>query len=239
MQVTLNRYGDLRCRVVQSSGVTPSQMIVLCHGFGAPGHDLVDLAPAFCHFAPDLASRTVFIFPEAPLELDFAGFGGARAWWHLDLEAIERAQRTGTPRSLADEEPEGLAIAQELLAHALSELHDQFDLAWNHTVLGGFSQGAMLTTDLAIHSDSPPRELVVMSGNLLHASRSLPKIARQSGLNVFMSHGRQDPILPFSGARALEDAFSQAGANVEFLPFDGGHTIPEPALKRLSERFDT
>ena len=53
-----------------------------------------------------------------------------------------------------------------------------------------------------------------------------------------MSHGRQDPILPFSGAEALHEAFASAGADVEFMPFDGGHTIPESVLRRLADKLE-
>ena len=239
MQVTLKQFGDLRCRVVRASDAPPTSVVILCHGFGAPGHDLVDLAPALCHLAPGLGEKTIFAFPEAPLELDFGGFGGARAWWHLDLEAIEHAQRSGTPRTLADEEPDGLPIAHALLSDALAQLLDELGLTWSETIIGGFSQGAMLTTDLAIHSTSPLKGLITLSGNLLHASRSLPKIANQSKLDVLMSHGRQDPILPFSGAEALHEAFASAGAEVEFVPFDGGHTIPESVLRRLADKLKT
>jgi len=237
MNVTLNNFGDLRCRVVSDSNTTAERLLILCHGFGAPGHDLVDLAAALCHLDPSLSSKVAFIFPEAPLELDFPGFGEARAWWYLDLEAIERAQRTGIARSLAKERPEGLAQAQTLLGDALTEILNHFNLGIEDTILGGFSQGAMLTTDLAIHQERAPKALIVFSGNLLNDERSLPKIAEQKNLDVFISHGRQDPILPFSGAKDLETAFLQGGSKVEFLPFDGGHTIPRGAIERLAEKL--
>jgi phospholipase/carboxylesterase len=50
---------------------------------------------------------------------------------------------------------------------------------------------------------------------------------------VLQSHGRQDPILPFSDAGLLRDLLLEAGLSVDFLPFDGPHTISEEALEHL------
>ena len=234
MQCSLKSVGDLRCRIVIPRNEAPSQLIVLCHGYGAPGDDLVDLAPALCQIEPDLAQRSVFVFPEALLELDFAGFGNARAWWHLDIEAIAASQQGGPPRILAQEEPDGLPVASSHLAGTLEILLPTFGLGWPDLILGGFSQGAMLAADVALHSETSPRKVVLLSGNLLNERRSLPKIRTQRSLSVFMSHGRQDPILPFEGAQALKNALVEAHAEVEFLSFDGGHAIPFEVVARLA-----
>ena len=63
--------------------------VVLCHGFGAPGDDLVPLAEVLS--APP---RTRFFFPEAPLALP-APYGDARAWWMLDLLRLEASFAAG------------------------------------------------------------------------------------------------------------------------------------------------
>src|SRR5438552_18316161 len=55
-------------------------VIVLLHGFGAPGDDLVPLAEVFAHGLPGVR----WVFPAAPLELPM-GFGDARAWWMIDM----------------------------------------------------------------------------------------------------------------------------------------------------------
>jgi phospholipase/carboxylesterase len=55
------------------------------------------------------------------------------------------------------------------------------------------------------------------------------------GLPVLQTHGTQDPLLPYSEAVALRDLLTESGLNVEFLSFDGPHTIPPSTLIRLAK----
>jgi phospholipase/carboxylesterase len=198
---------------------------------------LVDLAPAMLHLAPELGSKVIFAFPEAPLSLDFAGFGQARAWWHLDLEAIARTRALGLGRTLAQEKPEGLEVARKKLEAALSELQTKTGVPMKRTVLGGFSQGAMLATDATLRAKRSPRGLFCLSGNLLNAKEWADLARHRKGLDVFQSHGRQDPILPYGGAEDLRACLETAGCNVSFLPFDGGHTISQGGVAEMARRL--
>ncbi len=87
LQTTL---GGLSCRVLQqaSPGASLELAVVLCHGFGAPGDDLVSLAPEILRARPELAQKVRFVFPEAPLSLAGQGYGGGRAWWPLDVQRL-------------------------------------------------------------------------------------------------------------------------------------------------------
>jgi phospholipase/carboxylesterase len=49
-------------------------------------------------------------------------------------------------------------------------------------------------------------------------------------MRVVQSHGRQDPLLPYSGAETLRDLLLDAGVDLQFVPFDGQHEIPLPVL---------
>ena len=60
-------------------------------------------------------------------------------------------------------------------------------------------------------------------------------MTKRKGLPVFQSHGRSDPILPFVLAEKLRDALGEAGLDVTFDRFEGGHAIPPSTLKRLDE----
>jgi phospholipase/carboxylesterase len=64
----------------------------------------------------------------------------------------------------------------------------------------------------------------------------LPLTNRLQGVPVFVSHGTQDLDLAFSAGEALRDFLSGAGANVTWIPFDGGHVIPLPVW-RAFKRF--
>ena len=68
--------------------------------------------------------------------------------------------------------------------------------------------------------------LVVLSGTHIAANEWAPKLAARKGLPVFMSHGREDPLLPFAISEELRDTLDAAGMPVEWVPFRGGHAIP-------------
>src|SRR6185436_6402729 len=106
------KLGELICRLTGGSdgdGGGDGPAVVLLHGFGAPGDDLVPLAREL-----DAPPGTRFVFPEAPLRLP-PQYGGGRAWWMIDLERIQRSIALGRPRELVREVPAGLAEANALV----------------------------------------------------------------------------------------------------------------------------
>jgi phospholipase/carboxylesterase len=230
------RLGPLQARVVQpDASVRPELAMVLCHGFGASGTDLVPLASEVLARRPELANRVRFVFPAAPLSLPgFAG-GEARAWWPIDFESMVAMRASGAAGRtvLRQHIPEGLAAARRQLAACLEAVAQTAGLPLGRVVLGGFSQGAMVTTDLALRQDEAPAALVIFSGTLLAEPEWRARAVRRRGLSVLQSHGRQDPLLPFSDAEALRGLLQEAGLKMDFLAFDGPHTIPEVALDHL------
>ncbi len=203
-------------------------LVVLLHGFGAPGNDLVPLADVL-----DAPTGTRFVFPEGPLTLSF-GPRDARAWWLIDMARMAQDQAAGRARDLSNEIPKGLAPARDTMLAFLKEVERTFGADPRKTVLGGFSQGAMLTCDAMLRTTQPYAGLVQLSGTLLAAQEWVPLLQARKGLPVFQSHGMQDEILPYVGAERLRDALSQSGLTVEWHRFRGGHEIPEPVLQRLS-----
>jgi phospholipase/carboxylesterase len=197
---------------------------VLLHGFGAPGHDLVSLAGAL-----DAPVRCVF--PAAPLALG-GMYGDARAWWLIDLAQLEHDMQRGIPRQRRAEIPDGLLAAR---AHVLQLLEALAARAPGRVVLGGFSQGAMLALDVALHREAPPAGLLLMSGTLIAEDAWRPRMASLAGVPVMLSHGRHDPLLPFDAAELLRDQLTAAGAVVDWRPFAGGHEIPPVVLDGASQ----
>jgi phospholipase/carboxylesterase len=225
------RLGGLGVRIVggvDGGGGGDGPMVVLLHGFGAPGGDLVPLAREI-----PAAPGVRFLFPEAPLVLggfDF-GFGESRAWWMIDLSRIERAQRTGSIEPFTDDVPDGLVESRAMVVAMLDEA--QRALGAGPLILGGFSQGAMLSCDVALHDPRPLAGLVLMSGALIARSEWAPRAAMRRGLRVVQSHGTEDPLLPFAAGEALRELLRAGGAEVDWVPFRGGHTIAPPVLPRV------
>ncbi|HEY4222885.1 MAG TPA: phospholipase [Myxococcota bacterium] len=203
-------------------------LCVLCHGYGAPGDDLVPIGAMLQRALPGVA----FAFPEAPLLLP--GMPGARAWWHIEISRFERAVRTGSIDELLEEVPSGLVEARRALAEVVDGCLRKFSLPYSRLVLGGFSQGSMVSTDLALHLEEAPGALAILSGTLLARSEWTRLAHKRAGLRVLQSHGHEDPILPFAAALALKDLLEHSGVALDFAPFHGGHGIPEPVLQKLA-----
>ena len=199
---------------------------VLLHGFGAPGDNLVDLAG-------EIDAPVRLVFPAAPLELGGL-YGDSRAWWMLDLARFEDELRRGVPRDRRDEVPDGLVAARDQVIRLLDELAARFAIGDDQLVLGGFSQGAMLSLDVALHRPRPPAGLILMSGTLIAEAVWRPRMASLAGVPVMMSHGRRDPLLPFPIAEALRDQLIEAGAAVDWQPFPGEHEVPRVALDAMN-----
>ena len=222
--------GGLRTRITggtDGKGGGRGPLIILLHGFGAPGDDLVSLADDL-----NVPAGTRFVFPEGPLSLSF-GPSAARAWWLIDMARIAADQAAGRLRDLSQDIPKGLAPIRETMIAFLKEVEHKFGADPRTTILGGFSQGAMLSCDVMLHSDRSYAGLVQLSGNVLAQPLWGPLMPKRKGLPVFQSHGMQDELLPYVGAERLRDILIHAGLSVEWHSFRGGHEIPRSVLQRL------
>lgn len=234
-------WGGLTCRVLggpATPDTAPDLLVVLCHGYGAPGQDLVPLGAEIVEDDPVLGALTRFVFPAAPILLEDESPYAARAWWPLDERTFEAAAR-GKPLEAPRETPPELPIVRGQLTAMLDEAARAENVPRSRVVLGGFSQGAMLALDTALHLPESVGGLVLFSGTLLSEAEWSRLAPRHHGVPVLLSHGRQDPLLSFTLAESLRDLLSQAGLAVDWLPFDGPHTIPPPAVHRCTRLLRT
>ncbi len=215
----------------QGSGEGP--LVVLLHGFGAPGDDLVALGQYL-----KVPNEVRFLFPAAPLNLNM-GFGDARAWWMLDMERVMQARAQGRWDELSQEVPRGLTQARDQISKLISFATQALTVPSTSLVLGGFSQGAMLSTDLVLHSDIPFAGLALLSGTLIAKQEWLSRLPHRKSLPVFQSHGTNDPILAFSMAQQLRHHIEAAGLPVSWVEFPGEHEISIPVLEGLGTFLKT
>jgi phospholipase/carboxylesterase len=117
-----------------------------------------------------------------------------------------------------------LPAAREALTLRLEELATSVDLA--HTVLLGFSQGGAMALDVG--SSLPLAGIVACSGypheGWQPASGTAP---------VLLSHGREDPVVPFAASEEVQRRLARAGTSAELLAFNGGHTIDASVLPEI------
>ncbi|MHC4840958.1 MAG: alpha/beta hydrolase [Planctomycetota bacterium] len=235
MRSTTTEISGLTTRVVDNlpEGEAPSLLVVLCHGFGATGQDLVPIGHEILTRSHKLSNKLQFYFPEGPLDLSSIGMYGCRAWWNIDVEAINIALQTGGFRQRArDDQPEGLVERRIQLTKFIDKIRMDTNLAADRVVLGGFSQGCMLTTDVTFHLSSTPAALLAWSGTLLNETEWRKQGQKHAGLKVLQSHGVADDLLPYEWAEYLRDVYRDAGMQVEFIKHDGAHAIPMEAIER-------
>lgn len=208
-------------QVARVSGIGEGQRggtaVVLLHGWGAPGDDLLPLAQAL------VQPGVQFFVPAGPL----SEVGGGRAWWHLD-------PRGRPPYALGDQLDPGVQPNAEVVAARTAIQQLLRTVIERHApdlvALAGFSQGAMLSMDVALTGAPLVHRVVAMSGALLRDSLAALKAPRAGKPAFLLSHGRQDPVVPFQAGGHARDLLEKHGLPVSWHPFEGGHEIPEAVL---------
>lgn len=187
--------------------------VVLLHGYSMTP---ADLSP----FASSLGVPARFIFPEGPVDTP----DGNKAWWAID-EARRAREMARGPRDLLHDRPEGLVAARARVNALIEDLRRE--TPDRPLVLGGFSQGGMLACDLVLNS--PPGRvdaLVLMSASRIDFEHWKTLREKLRNLPVFVAHGEEDLNLAFSTGERLAEFARDAGAQVTWVPFQGGHEIP-------------
>ena len=227
--------GELTCTVLDDlpADALPQLAVVLCHGYGAPGTDLVPIGEAIFRSYPHLRSKVRFLFPVAPFSLEELGMIDGRAWWHLDIMTLSQAIARGDLPEGSSELLQGMDYAREQLQGLIDAVQRKMELSFQQLVLGGFSQGAVICTDLTLHAQELPAALAIFSGTLVNETIWKQRSEEKPGLRVLQSHGTQDTVLPFSIAERLYHLLKTRSANIEFIRFTGEHTIPPEAFTQF------
>ncbi|HVY25878.1 MAG TPA: alpha/beta fold hydrolase [Polyangiaceae bacterium] len=194
--------------------------VVLLHGYGAAGDDLASLAERLAR----PGSR--FILPAAPLPQ-----GSGRAWWRIEGRRPPHAWDEQLPGGFVPN-PQ-VASARRQVQQLLRDVKARY--APGRLVLAGFSQGAMLSLDVALQAEPSVDRVGVLSGVMLADSLAALKTQRIDKPRFFMSHGRSDTVLPFAAAERAYEMLDARGYSVDFHDFDGGHQIPADVSEALAK----
>lgn len=185
------------------------QLVVLCHGLGADGQDLIDLAP---YWGRTLA-HAAFAAPDAPEACDMGPFG--RQWFSLGDRA---------PAQIAA----GVAVARTALDAFIDAELARLGLAPDAYALMGFSQGAMTALYTGLRRTVAPRGVLAFSGALVAADRLGEASAKPP---VLIVHGEDDAVVPVERSRLAQGALEAAGFEVQAMYCPRlGHGIDEAGL---------
>ena len=233
----LKRIGELDCTVV-STDQPPAAIGILCHGFGAPGDDLVGLAPDLLQ-ARAGSEPVELIFPSGLLSLADEGFPEGRAWWRLSIQRLLSIMEQGQYELIRQESPPGIEAAQSALSHVVEEALARTGLPSRQLLLGGFSQGAMVAMECACCAmPAAPGAMALFSGCLIREKQWRAGVNKLAGTKILQSHGELDPILPLRTGVWLRDMLIESGCHVDFRQFVGPHTICWEAIEGTAGLLD-
>jgi phospholipase/carboxylesterase len=212
---------------------TGERPLVLLHGYSATPQDWLPFAETI-----RVSPQRRFVFPEAPeLTTPPDGPVGGRAWWRLDLASYRHP--TSALPDLSRAYPPGLPRAAAQVRQLVHEVEQRLGADPHQLILGGFSQGAMVSAEIAFRSNEPLRALVLLSGTPVDESAWRAAMPTRRGLPVFIAHGRQDDVLRFDTAVSLQQDMRRAGLRVTWMPFDAGHEIPAEVVTALNQFLAT
>lgn len=223
----MRRLGSINCIDFIKNDDAP--WVILFHGYGA---DAADLAPLSQELS--LSKDCNWLFPEGFLEVPIGWNYSGKAWWPVNMEELQKAQLTGVTRDLSQGTPHGMDKAME----KVKVLFQQLKVPWNKIILGGFSQGAMLATELYLSAPETPLGLIILSGTCLHSEKWREQAKQRVGKVFFQSHGEQDQILSIKGAQKLETILTQSGMKGRLIRFSGGHEIPPKVLQEMAKYIE-
>ena len=235
---TIDQYGQLQVAIIHPPVATiPTEMILLCHGFGAPGDDLVGLAESMIQQLQKHDRHPILVFPEAPIDMEEYGMPGSRAWWPINMARLMELVGKNDLSEMRPEVPPGLDTARLMLVKTVETLLERFSIQPASLTLGGFSQGAMLAVDTTLRGlQTPPGGLVAMSGALICEQLWRANADRLKNLRIIQSHGRYDTILPIQTGRWLNSLFRENCEKISYHEFDGPHTIPMEAIELICRK---
>jgi phospholipase/carboxylesterase len=196
--------------------------LVLLHGFGVPSTDLTWLSEALVALASENGDPLQVILPAAPHALDPATPHGGRLWFPIDMAEFGMALLGQRWDELAAYRPTGLPEASEQLEAALSSLSAR---TRGRLVVGGFSQGALVTAHWALRTALRPTGLVLLSAMMMCESEWQPLMSECAGLPVFQVHPSLDPVVPYDLGCRLRTAMRDSGMHVAFHETPPGHYI--------------
>lgn len=207
---------------------------LIFHGYGADAYDLFQLNEVI-----PVSKPLNWIFPQGPMEVPIGPGWTGRAWWNINVDAIQRAAMSGIDRDLSEETSTEAPEARKKVFSMIEALK----VPWNKIILGGFSQGGMLAADVFMHAPEEPKGLIIWSSALVNkdewkkcaqSEAYKKRREKQPNFKYFQSHGTNDTVLSLKNGQRLESFLQSVGGKGKMVTFSGGHEIPTQTITGTS-----
>ncbi|MCB0378384.1 MAG: hypothetical protein KDD33_07820 [Bdellovibrionales bacterium] len=209
---------DYLCQTADNS----RSCIVMFHGYGADANDLASLTSLFS-FDQDVD----WFFPQGVLQVPISPMMSGRAWFEIrvgDLDPLVKGEVPDLPL-----DPQTLKTLQ-----SVTDFLNHLGTLYENVMIGGFSQGGILTSHAFYRLNFSPRALVLLSSFLISPS-SFPTLPEALKVPFFQSHGQGDPVLSIKGAQKLFAKLKGLGLPGTWVDFHGGHEIPMIVISSLQK----
>ena len=184
----------------------PKSAVILCHGYGGDGKDISILANYWRAHLPD----TIFICPDAPEKcaVSHSGF----QWFDLMDQTPEQVLSKSF-------------VAENKLNNLIDEVKDKNNLSANQIVIGGFSQGCMISLQTGIKRKDKINSIVGYSGRIIDIEHLGKNIISKP--NVILMHGDIDQVVPVDSLLEAKDFFNKNNYKIDSQIFKNcEHRIP-------------
>src|SRR5471032_647075 len=196
------------------AGGKPGHLVVLLHGYGADGNDLIGLAPVLAPLMPDV----LFLAPNAPYPCD----GNPMGFQWFPINRLDPASRLAGTRSAAP-----------FIDTYLDETMAKYGLDETRTALVGFSQGTMMALHVGLRRARQLAGIVGFSGALSGADELKTEIKTRPP--ILLAHGDADEMLPHTLTEQAATALRENGVDVAVHIAPGvGHGIDQSALSHAA-----
>jgi phospholipase/carboxylesterase len=204
--------------IVLQTGKQAQHSIIWLHGLGADGQDFVPIAEEL-----ELPVAVRYIFPHAPMRpVTINGGFVMRAWYDIASQSMDTQQDTAGIRA-------SQSLVEEIIAREVAH-----GIAPYNIFLAGFSQGGAIALHTALRQTAPLGGVLALSTYLPLAEIAARELLEQSRATpVFMAHGRNDPIVPYTLGMTSRDALLKFGYAVEWHEYAMQHSVCEEELRDI------
>jgi phospholipase/carboxylesterase len=206
-------------RLIRIGPADADAAVILLHGLGADGDDLAGLVP---HLPRPEGARWAFLFPEAPVRpVTLNGGMTMRAWYDIDPAAGLESGADDIRASAAC----ATGVVEQLVADGIDA---------GRIVLGGFSQGGVIALEAGLAADLRLAGLVGLSTYLHDHEHADARVGLANAeAEIFLAHGRGDPMIPVARAAASRSALEDLGYRVTWNEYPMGHEVCLPEIQDL------